>query len=475
MIYNRGTIGSYQLWADDVGDQSWTFDNLLPYFAKGVNLTMVNPNVTSRAANASSIPAPANPKAYNISGGPLHISYPNWAVPFGSWVALAMKQLGFPVQQDFISGSLLGAQYAPVTVQPDAQTRDSSQTSFLQTSIQNGRTNLKVYTHTLAKQILFDADKTVTGVRVVSGNAEYILSARSEVIVSAGAFQSPQLLMVSGIGPREQLERYNITVLADRPGVGQNMWDHLDFRPSYYVNVQGLTLAPSVENADAVEEYITHRTGFLTSPGVDWIGWEKLPDAYRSNFTNSTITDLAKFPQDWPEVEYEITEAPLSVAERVFGTIIAIPVSPTSRGSVTIISNDTSDLPVIDPRWLTCETDIQVAIQAFKRTRAMLATSAIQPVLLGDEISPGQNVTTDEDIYEWIKNNSYMNWHASCTCKMGNLTDPMTVVDSKARVIGVQGLRVVDASSFALLPPGHPQSTVYVLAEKISDDILQQT
>lgn len=178
------------------------------------------------------------------------------------------------------------------------------------------------------------------------------------------------------------------------------------FGPSYYVNVQGLTLAPSVKSVDAVEEYITHRTGFLTSPGVDWIDWEKLPDAYRSNFTNSTSTDLAKFPQDWPEVEYDISEATLSVAERVFGTIIAIPVSPTSKGTVTIISNDTSDLPVIDPRWLTSETDIQVAVQAFKRTRAMLATSAIQPVLLGDEISLGQNVTTDEDIYEWIKNNS---------------------------------------------------------------------
>lgn len=422
MIYNRGTIGSYQMWADAVDDQSWTFDNLLPYFARGVDLTLVNPNDTLRATNASNVPAPANPNAYNMSGGPLHISYPNWAVPFGSWVALAMQQLGFPVQQDFISGNLLGAQYAPVTVRPDGQTRDSSQTSYLETSIQNGRTNLKVYTHTLAKQILFDSNNTATGVRVVSGNGKpYTLNARSEVIVSAGAFHSPQLLMVSGIGPKDQLEEHNITVLADRPGVGQNMWDHLDFGPSYYVNVQGLTLAPSAENDAAVEQYINNSSSFLTSPGVDWIGWEKLPESYRANFTNTTIDDLAKFPEDWPEVEYEITEAPLSVADRVFGTIIAIPVSPLSRGAVTIVSNDTSDLPVIDPNWLTSETDIQVAIQAFKRTRAMLATSSIQPVLLGDEISPGRNVTTDDEIYEWIKDNSYMNWHASCTCKLSSV------------------------------------------------------
>lgn len=418
MIYNRGTIGSYQVWADAVDDQSWTFENLLPYFAKGTNLTIPDPNNTVRAANASHIPLPANPDAYNETGGPLHISYPNFALPFSSYLALAMQELGFPTQQDFISGNLLGAQYAPVTVAPDTQTRDSSQTSYLETAIENGLTNLKVYTHTLAKQILFDANNTATGVKVVSGNSEpYVLSARSEVIVSAGAFQSPQLLMVSGIGPKKELDKFGIPVLADRPGVGQNMWDHLDFGPSYYINAQGLTLSPSPENDAAVQQYISNRTGFLTSPGVGWIGWEKVPAANRVNFTETTSSELAKFPADWPEIEYEISEAPQSGSDRVTGTVIAIPVSPLSRGTVSIVSNDTSDLPVISPNWLTNEADVQVAIQAFKRARAMTQTSAIQPILIGEEVSPGLNVTSDDDIYEWIKNNAYMNWHASCTCK----------------------------------------------------------
>lgn len=418
MIYNRGTIGSYQVWADAVDDQSWTFENLLPYFARGINLTIPDPNNTVRAANASHIPLPANPDAYNETGGPLHISYPNFALPFSSYLALAMQELGFPIQQDFISGNLLGAQYAPVTVAPDTQTRDSSQTSFLEAAIENGLTNLKVYTHTLAKQVLFDANNTATGVKVVSGISEpYVLSARSEVILSAGAFQSPQLLMVSGIGPKEELEKFNIPVLADRPGVGQNMWDHLDFGPSYYINAQGLTLSPSPENDAAVQEYIANRTGFLTSPGVDWIGWEKVPEADRANFTETTNSSLAQFPADWPEIEYEISEAPQSGSNRVTGTVIAIPVSPLSRGTVSIVSNDTSDLPVINPNWLTNEADKQVAVQAFKRARAMTQTSAIQPILIGEEVSPGLNVTSDGDIFEWIKNNAYMNWHASCTCK----------------------------------------------------------
>lgn len=421
MIYNRGTIDSFQAWATAVNDSSWTFDQVLPYYAKGVNYTPVNPANTSRAANASMIPLPANPAAYNVSGGPLHVSYPNFAVPFASWVALAVQELGFPVQQDFMSGHLLGAQYAPVTVDPHGQVRSSSQESYLQAAFQSKRTNLKVYTHTLAKQVMFSSNKTATGVKVVSGNGDpYILSARSEIILSAGAFQSPQLLMVSGVGPKDQLRQQNISVVADLPGVGQNMWDHLDFGPSYRVNVQGLTAAEPAGNQEAEREYIANRTGILTSPGVDFIGWEKVPAANRVNFTASTEADLAQFPADWPEIEYEITEALTTVGpdtNAVYGTILAILVAPISRGTVTIVSNDTTDLPVISPNWLTSPTDQQVAIQAFKRARAMFATKAIQGVLIGEEIAPGNTVQTDSQILEWIRNNSYMNWHASCTCK----------------------------------------------------------
>ncbi|KAE9981233.1 hypothetical protein EG328_011783 [Venturia inaequalis] len=470
-IYNRGTTGSYQVWADLVGDQSWTFENILPYFARGIKFTGVDPNNTTRAANASIVPPPANPNAINASGFPLTVGYSNWAMPYGSWISRGMAQLGFPVQQDFISGSLLGSQIAPVTILPD-QTRASSQSTYLDVALASGRTNLKVYTYSLAKRIIFSSNKTATGVQVVSGISEpYILSAKSEVILSAGAFQSPQLLMVSGVGPKEQLQRYNITVVADRPGVGQNMQDHLDFGPVYYVNLQGQTGGPSAGNDAAVEQYLANRTGFLTNFGVDFIGWEKLPAANRVNFTAQTIADLAKYPADWPEIEYEITEAPLGGLSRVTGTPIAIPVTPISRGTVTISSNDMSDPPIINPNWLTSPTDIQVAIEAFKRSRAMAEASSARPIQIGEEVMPGRNVTSDDDIHEYIKNSAYQNWHASCTCRMGNVTDPMAVVDSRARVIGVNSLRVVDASSFALLPPGHPQSTVYLMAEKISADI----
>lgn len=222
MIYNRGTIGSFQQWADAVGDDDWNWERVLPYYAKSVNYTY--PDSTVRAANASHVPPPRNPDAYATSNNPLQISYPTFAVPFGSWTKLAFDQLGVPEQEDFSSGYLLGTQYAPVTVDPKTQTRSSSESSFLQAYLHSGRSNMKVYTHSLARKILFDEHKRATAVEVTTHESTYRLSARHEILLSAGAFQSPQLLMVSGVGPRNELEKHDIPVLVERPGVGQNMW-----------------------------------------------------------------------------------------------------------------------------------------------------------------------------------------------------------------------------------------------------------
>lgn len=155
-------------------------------------------------------------------------------------------------------------------------------------------------------------------------------------------------------------------------------------------------------------------------------------------------------------------------------TILGGLVAPLSRGTVTLASNDTKDLPLIDPNWLTDPTDKNQALAIYKRLRAAFAADAMKGVLADDkEYFPGPQVDTDEQIMETIRNSVQTIWHAACTCRMGKLDDPIAVVDKDAKVIGVKGLRVVDASSFALLPPGHPQSTVYMLAEKISAEILR--
>ena len=232
---------------------------------------------------------------------------------------------------------------------------------------------------------------------------------------------------------------------------------------------------------DQFGNFSTAQEGPLTNPVADFLGWEKVPESLRSNFSAEAQAALAQFPPDWPEIEY--ISAPGYVGDfgdlfldqpedgYQYATILGTLVAPLSRGEVTLASADASDLPLINPNWLTDPTDQEVAVAIYKRVRTAFASNFMQAVRIGDEYFPGPAVQSDGDILNTIMNTVQTVWHASVTCRMGVADDPTAVVDSKARVIGVQGLRVVDASAFALLPPGHPQSTIYMLAEKIADDI----
>lgn len=243
MAYQRGTVESFDKWVEAVGDDSYTFDSVLPYYKKSPTLTP--PDTAKRAANAS---ATYNPDAFDTSGGPLEVSYANYAQPFSSYMQGALNEIGIANITDFNSGKLLGAQYCTSTISPGTETRESSQTSFLDEAIANGNVNLQVFTLTMAKRLLFDSNNTATGVAVETVGVPYTLSAREEVILSAGAFNSPQLLMVSGIGPQATLDQFNITTIKAAPGVGQGLWDHVSFGPSYRVDVQTLTRLANVSD-----------------------------------------------------------------------------------------------------------------------------------------------------------------------------------------------------------------------------------
>ena len=207
----------------------------------------------------------------------------------------------------------------------------------------------------------------------------------------------------------------------------------------------------------------------LTNSGDDLLGWEKLPRSAREKLSRSAREGLDEFPSDWPEVEFLTDDElftnvadPLSTpfdGKNYISLSVAV-ITPFSRGNVTINSVDTADNPTVSPNYLIDSRDEEVNIQAFKRARALMATKAMKPVLIGDEVQPGKNVSTDAEILDYIKKNSLEVYHASATCKMGKRSDSMAVVDSKANVIGVRGLKVVDASAFPFLPPGHPQATV---------------
>lgn len=473
-IYNRGTRGSYHRWAEAVGDSSFEFDEWRPFFAKGTTYNFANASL--RAVNAS-VPMPAN-VTEDYADGPVNISYPNYALPFSSWVNRAFYALGFRNVSSFSNGELLGAQYLPAMLRPDSNQRETSETSYLQAAFGSGRENLVVYTNTFGMKILFSENKTATAVEVRTGTRNYILTARKEVILSAGAFQSPQLLMVSGVGPAETLAEHNITLIADRPGVGQDMWDHINLEVTWKVAVDGLnTLQNTTFAAEQAAAFNSPEpaSSIYGSYGADYIGWEKLPEPYRSSLSESSRQALAQFPADWPEIEYEIASiiSPMMEGDyNGYGTFVIIPVSPTSRGNVTLQTSSMLDPPIINPNWLTTETDKEMALQALKRGREIISSATMQPILIGQEYAPGQTMQTDEELNEYIRETLFMNWHAACTCRMGMRNDTMAVVDSKARVIAVKGLRVVDASAFAELPPGHPISTVYGLAEKIAADVI---
>jgi len=197
-----------------------------------------------------------------------------------------------------------------------------------------------------------------------------------------------------------------------------------------------------------------------------------LPAKSRKSLSNSTLASLATFPSDWPEVEYLSVGGFLGDNSNYalntptdnynYASVVAALIAPLSRGTVSISSADMADPPIIDPRWLIDPADQAVAVAAYKRVREFFTTQAMAPVLIGSEYFPGlsNGTQSDSSLLALIKRGFQTEWHASCTCKMGKKDDKMAVVDSTAKVIGVGLLRVVDASSFALLPPGHPVSTV---------------
>ena len=411
----------------------------------------------------------------------MQISWSNWANPIATWANKALSAAGMPSIPGFNSGRLIGHAWASMTINPVTQQRSSSQSSFLDDAMRN--TDIVVYTQTLGKQILFDSNKTATGVLVTTGGQPYSLSARKEVILSAGTFQSPQLLMVSGVGPREILENHNITVVSDLPGVGQNLWDQVYSGVSFRVNVQTSSRINNdkVYAAQVAQDYLNNQTGPLTAVG-GFLGFEKLPISYRHSLTAATQSRLnSSFPTDWPEIEYLVensfdgyntnyTDVDPNDGYQ-YATISAAVVAPFSRGNVSISSADAGDPPIINPNWLTDPADIELAIAGFKRVRQLW--KLMNGTTIGEEYFPGTaNVSSDEEILDFIRKALVTLWHAAGTCKMGKDGDINSVVDSRARVKGVSGLRVVDASVFPLLPPGHPQATVYAIAEKVADDIL---
>nr|POF14899.1 dehydrogenase pate [Quercus suber] len=349
--------------------------------------------------------------------------------------------------------------------------RLSSEVTFLAQVINSGKP-MTVFPMSQAQRILFNGT-TATGVQVHSMGMDWTLSARKEVIVSAGWSHSPQLLMVSGVGPAETLKAHNITVVKDLPGVGQNLHDSCNIGAVTH-NVTLNNLAST--STAAVQSYINNGTGPLTNSGGDVLSFETLPASYRAQYSNTTLSRLAAtWSSDWPELEFTASErgGPGNTVGGGLANIGMLMVATLSRGNVTICSASMKDRPVISTNWLLDPADQEVAVQAYKRAREIW--SHVDDSIKGPEYMPGPHVRTDDQIREYILSNGYNRaiHHGSSTCMMGHANETLAVVDSKGRVFGTHRLRVIDSSSFRFTPPGHTQAATYVHAEKLVAEVLR--
>ena len=316
---------------------------------------------------------------------------------------------------EFNSGRLLGASYATLTIDPETGYRSSSETSFLQSGLNKHLVPI-IFKNSLGSKIMFNG-KTAVGVEVVTAwtfetpSKTFNLTAKKEVIISAGSLQSPQLLMVSGIGNCSELGAFNIECLIDLPGVGKNMWDHTVFGLAHAVNVN--TASAGQNNATLAQElidiYLQTAGGPLSNFGPGYYGWEKLPEPYRSALSNNTVAALDKdFPKDWPEIEwlpnaayngYNLNKLTADPKDgKNYATMMVTLISPLSRGTVGLNSADMLTLPKVDPAWYTAQADRELALQGFKRARQIWQILADLGVADQVEAFPGPSVKTDEQI-----------------------------------------------------------------------------
>lgn len=429
MIYIRGNRYDYDCWRD-LGNPGWGFDNVLPYFKKAEN--------QERGASD-----------YHGVDGPLNVANLRCINPLSRAFVEAGVELGLPRNDDFNGSQQDGVGFYQVT-QKHGQ-RHSTATAYLKPVLH--RPNLTVLTHAQAVQLVIERQRVV-GVDYIRENVRQHVAARREVILSCGAIGSPQLLLLSGIGPADHLRSLNIPVVHNLPGVGENLQDHLAVVLTYRC-LQPISLI-NAETLGSLLRYLLLKQGPLTS-------------------NISEAAAFARTEPDLPAPDLQVGFVPAYAHDRGFqrpaGHFFSVGCTclrPFSRGHIKLQSNNPQDWPAIQPELLTYEEDMRVLVSGFKLCRRFIQASPFDSYR-DEEVYPGATVQTDEVVADYIRNFSLTVDHPVGTCKMG--TDPMAVVDAELRVRGLDGLRVVDASIMPTLVSGNTNAPVIMIAEKAADMI----
>jgi choline dehydrogenase-like flavoprotein len=435
MIYIRGQREDYDHWAAE-GNAGWSFDEVLPYFKRAED--------NARGADA-----------YHGSGGPLHVMDLTSPNPLGPQFVEAGRQAGFAVNTDFNAASQEGVGMYQVTHKNGE--RHSAAKAYLTPHLD--RPNLQVITQAHTSKILIENQRAV-GVEFFRDGQRQQLRATREVLLSAGALQSPQILMLSGIGPKAHLESQGIMPLLDLPGVGRNLHDHMDVvqmldAPQLKDSI-GISLGGSVKTLKSISEWRKQRTGMLTSNVAEAGGFVKSADS-------EPTPDL--------QLHFVIAKIVNHARTLVLGHGVSCHMCvlrPRSRGSIQLASKDPFTPPLIDPNFLGDPDDLQRLIKGFKLMRKLLLQPAIAS-LGATETPRSAAAQSDQEIEQFIRNYGDTIYHPVGTCRMGN--GAMDVVDAQLKVHGIAGLRVVDASIMPRIISGNTNAPVIMIAEKAADMI----
>jgi choline dehydrogenase len=436
LVYVRGNPLDFDRWEEE-GAQDWGYRHVLPYFRRA----------EGRRDGAD---------AYRGVDGPLATRYGPTANPlYGAFIE-AGRQAGYGVSEDVNGERQEGFGRLDMTVKDGV--RWSAANAYLRPAMK--RANVKVVTHALATQIVFDG-RRAAGVRYAKGGAQFAAMARREIILSGGPINSPQLLKLSGIGPAQELQKFDIPVVHDLPGVGENLQDHLEF---YF----------QVASREPITLY--GHTGLL-SRGLIGLQWLLRGQGYGA--TNHFETGgfiRSRAGVRYPDIQYHF----LPLAVTYDGTGMASehgyqahvgPLRSQSRGWVRLKSPKAGDYPAIQFNYMSCEDDWREMRACVRLTREVFGQEAFDPYR-GREIQPGADVVDDAAIDAFVRERVESAYHPSCTCKMGAKDDPMTVVDAQARVCGVEGLRVVDSSIMPSITSGNLNAPTIMIGEKAADLIL---